>query len=147
MPRPARPSITMALARFTPSGQRIGGTCRAGHRHGAWTGRKARPGAGTQIEPGNLPYTAPTYWGGGGPGWSGFCITLPWEVYLHYGDIRILEENFPMMQQWLDFLETKAKDDLLVRWGGEWDFLATALARGQGRVNGDTVETLFFNNG
>lgn len=95
---------------------------------------------------GNLPYTAPTYWGGGGPGWCGFCITLPWEVYQRYGDTRILEENFPTMQRWLAFLETKSKDNMLVRWGGEWDFLGDWLWPGAKGVNGDTQETLFYNN-
>jgi alpha-L-rhamnosidase len=95
---------------------------------------------------GNLPYTSPTYWGGGGPGWSGYCITLPWEMYRHYGDVRILQENFPMMQRWLAFLETKSRDNMLVRWGGEWDFLGDWLWPGAEGVNGDTRETLFFNN-
>jgi alpha-L-rhamnosidase len=103
-------------------------------------------GSGSQVQDGNLPYTAPTYWGGGGPAWSGFCITLPWEVYRRYGDTRILEENFPMMQKWLAFLETKAKANLLQRWGGEWDFLGDWLWPGAKGVNGDTRETLFFNN-
>ncbi|SPE58887.1 Alpha-L-rhamnosidase protein (fragment) [Verrucomicrobia bacterium] len=94
---------------------------------------------------GSLPYTAPTYWGGGGPPWSGFCITLPWELYRHYGDIRILEENFAMMRRWLAFLETKAEKDMLVRWGGKWDFLGDWLWPGASGVNGDTRETLFFN--
>jgi len=98
------------------------------------------------IESGNLPYTAPTYWGGGGPGWSGYCVTLPWELYERYGDTRILEENFPMIQRWLAFLETKAKDNILRRWGGEWDFLGDWLWPGAKGVNGDTRETLFFNN-
>jgi alpha-L-rhamnosidase len=95
---------------------------------------------------GNVPYTSPTYWGGGGPGWSGFCITLPWEIYQQYGDVRILEESFPMMEKWLAFLETKSKNNLLVRWGGEWDFLGDWLWPGAKGVNGDTRETLFFNN-
>ncbi len=95
---------------------------------------------------GNLPYTAPTYWGGGGPGWSGYCVTLPWEVYEQYGDRRILEENFKTIQHWLAFLETKATDNLLRRWGGEWDFLGDWLWPGAKGVNGDTRETLFFNN-
>lgn len=95
---------------------------------------------------GNLPYTSPTYWGGGGPGWSGYCITLPWELYRRYGDTRILEENLPMMQKWLAFLETKSADHLLRRWGGEWDFLGDWLWPGAKGVNGDTRETLFFNN-
>jgi len=98
------------------------------------------------VEAGNLPYTAPTYWGGGGPSWSGYCVTLPWEIYERYGDTRILEENFPTIQRWLAFLETKAKDDILRRWGGEWDFLGDWLWPGAKGVNGDTRETLFFNN-
>jgi len=98
------------------------------------------------IETGNLPYTAPTYWGGGGPGWSGYCVTLPWEIYERYGDTRILEDNFPTIQRWLAFLETKAKDNILRRWGGEWDFLGDWLWPGAKGVNGDTRETLFYNN-
>jgi alpha-L-rhamnosidase len=98
------------------------------------------------AESGNLPYTAPTYWGGGGPGWSGFCITLPWEIYERYADTRILEQNFPTMQRWLAFLETKGKDNMLQRWGGQWDFLGDWLWPGAKGVNGDTPETLFYNN-
>ena len=99
-----------------------------------------------QAEDGSLPYTAPTYWGGGGPVWCGFCITLPWEVYRRYDDRRILEENFPTMERWLAFLETHARGDMLARWGGEWDFLGDWLWPGAKGVNGDTRDTLFFNN-
>jgi alpha-L-rhamnosidase len=96
--------------------------------------------------PGNLPYTAPTYWGGGGPAWSGYCVTLPWYIYRHYGDVRILEKNLDTIKGWLAFLETKSKNDMLVRWGGTWDFLGDWLWPGAKGVNGDTRETLFFNN-
>jgi alpha-L-rhamnosidase len=95
---------------------------------------------------GNLPYTSPTYWGGGGPGWSGYCVTLPWEMFRRYGDVRILDQNFPTMQRWLAFLETKSSKDMLVRWGGEWDFLGDWLWPGAQGVNGNTRETLFYNN-
>ncbi len=98
------------------------------------------------TQPGNLPYTAPTYWGGGGPAWSGYCVTLPWYMYRHYGDTRILEENLATIERWLGFLETKSQNDMLVRWGGEWDFLGDWLWPGAEGVNGDTRETLFFNN-
>ncbi len=99
-----------------------------------------------QRPDGNLPYTAPTYWGGGGPGWSGYCVTLPWEMFQHFGDVRILAENYPTIQRWLAFLETKSAGDMLVRWGGEWDFLGDWLWPGAEGVNGDTPETLFYNN-
>ena len=105
---------------------------------------------------GNVPYTAPTRIGGGGPSWSGFCITLPWEFYRQYGDMRILSESFPTIQRWLDFVETKSENDMLVRWGGKWSFLGDWLwpnvwpersaMEKQGKALGDTRETLFFNN-
>lgn len=104
-----------------------------------------QPGGGGREE-GNIPYTAPTYWGGGGPSWSGFCIHLPWETYLRYGDVAILRRNLPTMGKWLAFLETKAVDGLLRPWGGEWDFLGDWLPPGGNSVNGQTDETLFFNN-
>ena len=113
---------------------------------GAAWGTADKAAVKDSSESGNLPYTAPTYWGGGGPGWSGYCVTLPWEMYERYGDTRILEENFPTMQRWLAFLETKAKDNMLRRWGGEWDFLGDWLWPGAKGVNGDTRETLFYNN-
>ncbi len=103
-------------------------------------------GTGPGDESGAMPYTAPTYWGGGGPAWGGFCVHLPWEMYRRYGDTRMLEENFDTIERWLAFLETRSKGDLLRRWGGEWDFLGDWLWPGARGVNGDTRETLFFNN-
>ncbi|HNR97921.1 MAG TPA: family 78 glycoside hydrolase catalytic domain [Planctomycetota bacterium] len=113
---------------------------------GAFYTKWAQDWRDVQGADGNLPYTAPTRWGGGGPAWSGFCITLPWLVYERYGDTRILRDNFHTMTRWLAFLETKARGDLLARWGGEWDFLGDWLWPGAEGVNGDTEETLFFNN-
>ncbi|MCC7377353.1 MAG: family 78 glycoside hydrolase catalytic domain [Verrucomicrobiales bacterium] len=113
---------------------------------GASWGTGAGEASGS-LEDGNLPYTAPTYWGGGGPGWCGYCVHLPWELWTHYGDRRALSDNFGMITRWLAFLETRQRDNLLRRWGGEWDFLGDWLWPGANGVNGDTRETLFFNNG
>ena len=43
--------------------------------------------------------------GGGGPMWSGFVVTLPWQIYLQYGDRRVLEISYPIMRKWLAFAE------------------------------------------
>jgi alpha-L-rhamnosidase len=102
-----------------------------------------------QRPDGDLPYTAPTYFGGGGPAWSGICIALPWQVYLHYGDRRILEQGYPTMQRWIAFLDTKAKANLLRPWGGIWDFLGDWVPPGKGQNPGERVDdrsTLLFNN-
>ncbi|MCZ7497290.1 family 78 glycoside hydrolase catalytic domain [Agrobacterium rhizogenes] len=40
----------------------------------------------------------------GSTGW-GDCITvIPWQLYLHYGDIKVLRETFPAMVRWIDYL-------------------------------------------
>ncbi len=103
-------------------------------------------GGAAAGEPGNLPYTAPTYWGGGGPAWSGFVVHLAHEMWRSYGDRRICRDMLPTIRGWLEFLETRQQDNLLRRWGGEWDFLGDWLWPGAKGVNGDTPETLFFNN-
>jgi alpha-L-rhamnosidase len=70
----------------------------------------------SQDASGSLPHTAPNYpnQGGGGPMWGGMVVTLPWEMYLHYGDRRVLEVNFPMMKRWLDYLGSETTDNLLM---------------------------------
>jgi alpha-L-rhamnosidase len=102
-----------------------------------------------QRPDGDLPYTAPTCGGGGGPAWGGICITLPWQTYLHYGDRRVLVENYPMMRRWIAFLQSKSKNHLLEKWGGIWDFLGDWVPPGKGQNPGERVDersTLFFNN-
>lgn len=126
------------------------------YRLGAFYNKWMEDWRDVQDSTGNVPYTAPTRIGGGGPSWSGFCITLPWEFYRQYGDVRILSESFPTIQRWLAFVETKSQDDMLVRWGGKWSFLGDWLwpdawpersaMEKQGKALGDTRETLFFNN-
>ncbi len=109
-----------------------------------------------QRPDGDMPYTAPTYQGGGGPSWSGYCVVLPWEMYKQYGDKKILAQSFPTIKRWLAFMDTKSEDDLLVRWGGKWSFLGDWIwpnaweersrIEKQGLALGDTPEARFFNN-
>ncbi|MDX2109609.1 MAG: family 78 glycoside hydrolase catalytic domain [Verrucomicrobiota bacterium] len=113
---------------------------------GAFYTKWAQDWRDVQSEDGNIPYTAPTYWGGGGPSWSGYIITLPWQMYQSYGDVRILEETFPAMQAWLAFLETKQTGNVLQRWGGDWDFLGDWLWPTAAGTNGKLAQTKFFNN-
>lgn len=45
----------------------------------------------------------------GSVGWGDACILVPYTLYQRYGDIRILEENYEMMQKWYQYLENRAK--------------------------------------
>lgn len=105
-------------------------------------------GSGRLLGGGILPQTAPTYHGGGGPAWGGIVVTLPWFMYQHQGDADVLRENFEMIKGWISFLDTKVKDNMLTRYGGNWDFLGDWLwphATEQG-MNNNSDENLFFNN-
>lgn len=44
----------------------------------------------------------------GSVGWGDACIIVPYALYKRYGDKRILEENYEMMQKWYQFLEGRA---------------------------------------
>ena len=103
---------------------------------------------GPRIGGGILPHTAPTYDGGGGPAWGGCVVTLPWLVYNHYGDRRILEENFMLISRWLDFLDSHTKKGILKRWGGDWDYLADWLWPGASAegMNNDKPQAECFNS-
>lgn len=84
---------------------------------------------GAQIANGYVANAAP--WqpgGGGGPAWSSAIAIIPWEYYMHYGDRRVLEENYKAIkdyiawaERWIDadgVMEVKER----VRWVrlGEW---------------------------
>ncbi len=109
---------------------------------------RKQEGSGRMLGGGILPQTAPTYHGGGGPAWGGIVVTLPWFMYQYQGDKDILEENFDMIKGWLTFLETHVENNMLKRYGGQWDFLGDWLwpkATAQG-MNNYSDENLFFNN-
>ncbi len=40
----------------------------------------------------------------GSTGWGDAIVIIPWQLYLHYGDASILEECFPAMLRWLEYL-------------------------------------------
>ena len=68
-------------------------------------------------EDGGMPHTAPNPYGaGGGPYWCGFIITASWNTYINYGDARLIEKYYPVMQHWLEYVQKHTVDGLLQRW-------------------------------
>lgn len=107
-----------------------------------------KEGSGRFFGGGVLPQTAPTYHGGGGPAWGGIVVSLPWFLYQYNGDQRVLEDNFNMIKGWLSFLDSHVENNMLKRYGGQWDFLGDWLwpgATAQG-MNNYSDENIFFNN-
>ncbi len=78
-------------------------------------------------EDGGMPHTAPNpYPAGGGPYWCGFIITASWKTFQNYGDKRVLEKYYPVMQKWLGYVEKYSSSGLLQPWP-ETDYRAWYL--------------------
>jgi alpha-L-rhamnosidase len=106
-------------------------------------------GFGTPAGTGLVPNTAPTVGGGGGPAWSGFVVTNPWQTYNTFGDTTILEDMYPTMVELLAFYSnaTHPTDGLLHPWDSSmWDFLGDWITPhgSEGTVN--SPQNLLFNN-
>ena len=99
------------------------------------------PAHSARVDPnGYIAHTAPTIDGGGGPSWSGFVITMPWQLYLTYGDTRALATALPAMRKLLAFWERASfnatGDGLYHDWGvaangtvvDKWAFLGDWLS-------------------
>ena len=52
--------------------------------------------------------------------WADASVIVPWIVYLSYGDTRILEQQFPSMKAWVDYMATRAGDSYL--WNTDFTF-------------------------
>ena len=62
---------------------------------------------GSQIADGYVPNSAPWQPGsGGGIGWGAAMEIIPWEFHMHYGDLRVLEENFDAMKRHVRWMLT-----------------------------------------
>lgn len=65
---------------------------------------------------GHVQHTAPFAGGGGGPaGWGGAIITVPYTFYRHYGDYALLKRLFPRMDKFVDYMESRCENGLVVR--------------------------------
>jgi alpha-L-rhamnosidase len=76
---------------------------------------------------GYVPHSAPYEGGGGGPLWGSALVTLPWVMYEHYGDRRIMERHYAGMRRWIEYLTTRTDQDGVIAreepggWNlGEW---------------------------
>ena len=54
------------------------------------------------------------------PDWGSAIVFIPWDHYLHTGDIRPLERNYDSMRQWTLHLESRANGGILKSGLGDW---------------------------
>lgn len=80
--------------------------------------------ADEQRPSGEVPAIIPTsgwgYFWGNGPAWDNALILIPWYLYQYSGDQRILQQMYPHIKLYVDYLGTKADNHLIKIGLGDW---------------------------
>jgi alpha-L-rhamnosidase len=110
--------------------------------------------AADQYPSGSVPHVIPDVIGtptepaGGSAGWADVSVIIPWNMYLLYGDTRLLGQQYPSMKAWVEYERARAGDDFI--WDGDFhfgDWLAFATTRSDypgATTSKDLIATAFF---
>jgi alpha-L-rhamnosidase len=87
--------------------------------------------AADQNSDGRVPFVVPNVldsMAGGSAGWADVSTIIPWNMWLVYGDRKILENQYASMKAWVDFMQTHSQNYL---WNtgfhfGDWLFYRPA---------------------
>ncbi|MEA5457950.1 family 78 glycoside hydrolase catalytic domain [Arcicella sp. LKC2W] len=66
----------------------------------------------------------------GSAGWGDVAVIAPWTMYLTYGDKQLLENQYPSMKAYVEFMRKKAGDSYLWKNGsafGDWLYYKPAM--------------------
>lgn len=98
------------------------------------------------IYNGHVQHTAPMYGGGGGPGgWGGAMVIVPWNFYKKFGDEAILAKYYVRMKKYLDYMQSRCENNIVVReeekgWClGDW-----CAPENKNLIPNEFVNTYFF---
>jgi alpha-L-rhamnosidase len=87
--------------------------------------------AADQYVDGSIPHVIPNVIAqgaksgpGGSTGWADVSTIIPWNMYLAYGDKRILENQYASMKAWVEYMHNQSRNNL---WNtgshfGDWLF-------------------------
>jgi alpha-L-rhamnosidase len=81
-------------------------------------------------------------------GWADAAVVVPWTVYQAFGDKRILEQQYPSMKAWVEYMRREAGEKYLWSSGftfGDWLAFATTDSDYPGATTDkDFIETAYF---
>ena len=81
-------------------------------------------------------------------GWADVAVVVPWTVYQSFGDKRILEEQYPSMKAWVEYMRRAAGETYLWKSGfsfGDWLAFATTQSDYPGATTDkDLIQTAYF---
>ena len=82
----------------------------------------------------------------GAAAWADAAVLIPWNLYLTYGDARVLADQFDSMRRWIDFMRDHAVDYI---WNyklqfGDWVALDAEEGSYYGATPNDLTCTAYF---
>jgi alpha-L-rhamnosidase len=86
----------------------------------------------------------------GSAGWGDVAVINPWTIYLTYGDKQLLENQYPSMKAYVEYIRKKAGDSYLWKKGsifGDWLFYKPVMdSHGEpdGYTDKDYICTAFY---
>ena len=115
--------------------------------------------AASQLEDGQVPHVVPDVLNdiskldskiqgdAGATVWADAAVGVPWSLYLTFGDMGILEEQYPSMKKWVDYIHNVSQDGTLFNVGfhfGDWVALDAKEGSYFGATPTDLVATAFY---
>ncbi len=79
--------------------------------------------------------------------WGDVACIAPWEIYLAYGNSELLEKNYPMMKDWVDYLRGAGPEEYLWLGGhhfGDWLALDSCEDSYVGATSKDLIASAYF---
>lgn len=86
--------------------------------------------------------------GAGSAAWSDAAVICPWTIYQCYADSRLLEEQYPSMAAWVNYMRSQADADHIWRKGfhfGDWlDYRGPWVLNPSPVTNIELIATAFY---
>jgi alpha-L-rhamnosidase len=106
--------------------------------------------AADQHKDGAVPYVIPTVQDSNAvaaTGWADAATIVPWNIYLAYGDVQVLEQQYSSMKGWVDYMVRHSKDDLWITGThfGDWlSYAGTEYGDGAAVTDKGLIAQAFF---
>lgn len=105
--------------------------------------------AADQRPDGGVSTVVPDYMPGDKPSaaWGDAAVICPWQVYMTYGNEKILEEQFDSMKRWVDYITASTKEPYLWIGGthfGDWLGLDAPPGNYKGSSREDLIASAYY---
>ncbi|KWX70682.1 glycoside hydrolase family 78 protein [Paenibacillus jilunlii] len=103
-----------------------------------------------QLDNGGVPFVIPNVLGENehsSAAWGDAAVICPWTLYQCYGDKRILEQQYPSMRGWVEYIRKQGQDEYLWNTGfhfGDWLGLDAKPDSYKGATDTDLIATAFY---